>query len=246
MLSPLIRKAAADAGFDLELGVNDGWARLAISGTLGSVWVKPVPSAVLLALPALGWLNEPGQAEAASDAMPSDAKAVVRASSPAELYDILRRVRVLLVQSPPRLQERLQARLESLGSTETEAVVRQRVGQDLFREALLDYWEGRCAVTGVDVPELLRASHAKPWKDATDAERLDVYNGLLLAAHLDALFDTGLLTFDEAGHGILSERLSAAAVRALGLGGSQLRLSHVSPGHAQFLAYHRAHVFRPV
>jgi hypothetical protein len=52
-----------------------------------------------------------------------------------------------------------------------EAIVRQRVGQDLFREPLLEHWERRCAVTGLDMPELIRASHAKPWKDATDAER---------------------------------------------------------------------------
>jgi len=60
---------------------------------------------------------------------------------------------------------------------------------------LLDLWEGRCAVTGLAVPELLRASHIKPWADCeTDAERLDVYNGFLLAPHLDAAFDLGFIT----------------------------------------------------
>ena len=55
-------------------------------------------------------------------------------------------------------------------------------------------------VTGCAEPLLLRASHIKPWaRCATDAERLDVKNGLLLAAHLDAAFDCGLIDFDAAG-----------------------------------------------
>jgi len=47
-------------------------------------------------------------------------------------------------------------------STEAERWVVQRVGQDLFRAALLDFWQGRCCITGLDVDELLRASHIKP------------------------------------------------------------------------------------
>jgi len=60
-------------------------------------------------------------------------------------------------------------------STEVERLVKQRVGQDIFRESLMDYWGGGCSVTGIAVPELLRASHAKAWAEcATDAERLNV------------------------------------------------------------------------
>ena len=64
----------------------------------------------------------------------------------------------------------------------------------------MTYWGGRCAITEVTEPRLLRASHIKPWaKCETDAERLDVYNGLLLAAHLDAAFDAGLISFTDEG-----------------------------------------------
>lgn len=118
------------------------------------------------------------------------------------------------------------------------------MGQDLFREALLEYWEGRCAVTGLDVPELLRASHAKPWKDATDAERLDVHNGLLLAVHLDALFDRGLLSFENDGTALISPQLSTAARATLGIEAHALSLRHVAAGHLPYLAYHREHVYR--
>lgn len=62
-------------------------------------------------------------------------------------------------------------------------MVRLRVGQNKFRDAILDYWGGACALTGMGIPEVLRASHAKLWAEcATDAERLDVFNGFLLSA----------------------------------------------------------------
>ena len=77
----------------------------------------------------------------------------------------------------------------TLRGTEVERMVRQRVGQQALRNAMLDYWGSACAVTGLKVTEALRASHAKPWAECdSDAERLDVFNGFLLSANLDALF----------------------------------------------------------
>ena len=85
-------------------------------------------------------------------------------------------------------------------STEVERVAKQRVGQDIFRASLEDYWSGRCPITGISDRALLRASHTKPWADCeTDEERLDVYNGFLLAAHIDAAFDAALMTIDADG-----------------------------------------------
>lgn len=128
--------------------------------------------------------------------------------------------------------------------TEVERLVRQRVGQDVFREALLDYWGGACAVTGLALPDVLRASHAKPWADCTsDEERLDAFNGLLLVAHLDALFDRGLITFDARGDMVIASHL-AADHRALLHLGEGLRLRWVAPEHLPFLQWHREHVFR--
>ena len=243
MLPTLLRKAAGDAGFDLVLGSDAEWTRLGVSGLEGRVWVLPVKDGALLALehaaaPAefqpTGWSPVP---------LPGGVDRVVRCKTPADLYDALRRVRVLLAQKPPLPERRLEERLRAITSTEAEAVVRQRVGQDLFRELLMDYWGGRCAVTGLDVPELLRASHAKPWKDATDAERLDVYNGFLLAVHLDALFDRGLMTFLDDGTAMFSPALPVGA-RARLVGDQQIKLSRVAEGHRPYLAYHRAEVFR--
>jgi putative restriction endonuclease len=53
-------------------------------------------------------------------------------------------------------------------TTEREAVVKQRIGQQMFRDGLMTLWQCRCAISGLDVPELLRASHAKPgWRATT-------------------------------------------------------------------------------
>lgn len=134
--------------------------------------------------------------------------------------------------------------LGTLGNTEVERLVRQRVGQDTYRELLFDYWGGACAVTGIAVPEALRASHAKPWAECTsDSERLDVYNGLLLVANLDALFDRGLISFSISGHLMVSERLDHKEAERLGCKeGMQLRW--MDPAHGSYLAWHRCKIWK--
>lgn len=166
------------------------------------------------------------------------------------LAALLRRAAELSLALPDQaahtFRERAAKALASVAdnSTEVERLVRQRVGQDVFRAALLDYWGGACAVTGLALPDVLRASHAKPWADCeSDEERLDVFNGFLLVAHLDALFDRGLITF-EAGGGIVIASCLAADHRALLYLGEGLRLRWVAPEHLPFLHWHRARVFR--
>jgi len=123
-------------------------------------------------------------------------------------------------------------------TTEAERLVVQRVGQQLFREVLEKRWNGRCAITGIEESSLLRASHIKPWaKCATDAERLDPDNGLLLAANWDAVFDKGLVTFDPSGTPIWSPRCPPIIRSLLGLhDGVSLPLS---PRSEVYMAWHR-------
>jgi putative restriction endonuclease len=127
-----------------------------------------------------------------------------------------------------------------IAGTEVERLVRQRVGQNKFRDAMLDYWGGACAVTGIAIPEVLRASHAKPWAECeSDAERLDVFNGFLLSANLDALFDRFLISFDEQGVLVIAPALTGLDLQPLGIT-SEMKLRWVNSLHQAYLASHRA------
>ena len=73
--------------------------------------------------------------------------------------------------------------------------VKTRVNQNAFRQVILENYEHKCAISGIDVPQLLVASHIVPW--AEDVEhRLDPSNGLCLSSLYDKAFDQGLIAID--------------------------------------------------
>lgn len=162
-----------------------------------------------------------------------------------ELYSVLRKTAAHARTKPNRVADEFRKMTAAMpNSTEAERIVVQRVGQGLFRGALLDYWQGKCCVTGLDVPELLRASHIRPWaRCETDEQRLDVFNGLLLAPHLDALFDGGWISFSNEGAVLVSERLTADARKHLGFS-RDWSISGLRPAHLPYLSFHREHQFR--
>ncbi len=134
-----------------------------------------------------------------------------------------------------------QNELAHLSVTEKQAVTKSRIGQGMFRQLLLEMWEG-CAVTDIRLPNVLRASHIKPWRFSTNSERLDPYNGLLLLPQYDQLFDKGLISFDEKGTLIRSRAIEQIESRKLGIDMND-RLRTLSKQHRAFLEYHRAEVF---
>lgn len=93
--------------------------------------------------------------------------------------------------------------------TETEAAARRkmRVANEQFKRLVAPHWNHKCALCGIELPELLRASHAKPWRECTAEERLDPYNGLLLCRNHDALYRNGFITFDGTGLIHISTRI---------------------------------------
>lgn len=121
--------------------------------------------------------------------------------------------------------------------TEREQVIAARLGQGLFRERLLQRWTC-CAVTGCVNPRLLRASHIKPWRDSTNEERLNIDNGLLLCAGLDAAFDAGLITFRNDGRILASPLLARADAASVGIR-DDMKLLSINPEIANFLGFHR-------
>jgi predicted restriction endonuclease len=123
--------------------------------------------------------------------------------------------------------------------TEREALQLARIGQGRFRAGCNQIWDWRCALTGVALQEVLRASHIKAWSKSTNAERLDPYNGLLLAAHVDALFDRHLISFRDDGQLMTSVRVGPDDLRKLGIDPDKAQLSNLHERHKSYLAQHR-------
>ncbi len=165
------------------------------------------------------------------------------------LCSLLKRAAELYVSFPDNPLEEYKKKLAELSDTqiektEAERIKKERVGQDTYRKYLIKYWKGACAVTGCTVNEVLKASHAKPWKNcASDAERLSVYNGFLLSANLDALFDKGYISFTDEGNIMISSILNNYDLSGLGIT-SDMKLRWIEPPHLEFLKYHREYIWK--
>ena len=131
------------------------------------------------------------------------------------------------------------------GPTTTTSTVNVRLGQDYFRNAVLNNFGGRCGVTQLGVRELLIASHILPW--GTHAgERLNVRNGLCLSRLHDAAFECLLISFDDNLRLLLSKRLRdelpqrAVLENCAAYEGSVLEMPEDSvPPDLTFIARHR-------
>lgn len=230
------QKAAFQNGFRRILGEEAGWAVFGSTTARGKIYLAAAGASGpwYLALDHRGIVRElnvseadlfgPGQARFAFDTLSA-------------LYAALHRTYGLGVSLPDAPLQEFEVRVANLPrTTEAERLVVQRIGQEVFRKRLMDYWQERCPLTGISDRALLRASHIIPWADCeSDAERLNVHNGLLLSALWDAAFDRALVTFDDEGRPEFSPSLSVQA-RA------QLRWSFpisLTDGHRQRLARHR-------
>ena len=138
----------------------------------------------------------------------------------------------------------------NLETTEILATVKQRRGQEYFRDAVLNNFGGRCGVTGLALRELLTASHILPWS-AFPEERLNVCNGLSLSRLHDAAFDRGLISFDDQLRLMLSPRLKAelqqrsVAENFAAYAGEPLQIpDDAALPDTAFLSRHRAEIYR--
>ena len=127
----------------------------------------------------------------------------------------------------------------SVTDTEKATLLKTRIGQGNFRQKLIALWGG-CAVTGYADTSMLVASHIKPWRASSNKERLDGYNGLLLLPTLDKAFDSGLISFDQAGKILISPLLQEP--QALGIT-EDLEVTLRSE-HLEYMNFHRECVFR--
>jgi hypothetical protein len=233
------QKAAGDNGYRLERGVERGWLNYASTTAPGGVWIAGVS-------PHGPWLlsieHSGVSAEISTPVSLVAGPGLVtfELSTLSQLHAALDRVYKLSVSLPDAPLTRFRIKTKDLPqSTEAERLVVQRIGQNIFRDALMDYWGGRCPLSGITEPELLRASHIVAWAESDDAKRLDVHNGLLLSALWDAAFDQGLVSFADEGTVLVSPSLGEAARNTLGVE-SAPPLRDLRPQHYENLAVHRA------
>jgi hypothetical protein len=127
--------------------------------------------------------------------------------------------------------------------TTKRAMVDARLGQGRYRRELLRRWDGACGVTGCRVEAVLRASHCKPWRQSEPHERLDSHNGIILSANLDALFDSGLISFEDDGAMLVSTALESTRDSILE-GVPPRLLKKPSEKLKSYLVFHRDNVFQ--
>ena len=132
----------------------------------------------------------------------------------------------------------------TITETEKQAIVLARRGQGLFRQRVSRI-ERRCRVTGVSNSEHLRASHCKPWRDcASNDERLDGENGLMLTPSIDHLFDRGFISFETSGRLLVSPVADRHSLERMGVKTSErVDVGAFSQRQRLFLEYHQESVF---
>ena len=131
------------------------------------------------------------------------------------------------------------------------SIAKRRKGQDYFRRMILANYGGRCALTGISVPQVLLASHIIPWADKSHKkDRLNPCNGICLSALYDKAFDKGLFTISPDDYTIqLSSALREYGTqeyfdRQFGsISGKQITMPIEYKPNRDFLAYHRDHIF---
>ena len=126
-----------------------------------------------------------------------------------------------------------------LDNTSKKEMLDVRIGQNRFRKLVLNYWNHKCAVTGTKM--FITAGHIKPWKDADNSERLDVFNGLALSPVYDKAFDKGYISFDKKGSILISKKLKDDA-KLLGIDKNN-SIENLNYLHQKYLTWHRENIY---
>ena len=127
-------------------------------------------------------------------------------------------------------------------TTEKEMLIKSRIGQGIFRDRIIEKYQ-HCIITGIDDSRLLLASHIKPWRSASNYERLSSENGLLLSPLYDRLFDIGLITFDDNMKVLISNKLSSENVSKINIDINKIYVSNPSNEMIVNMRYHRQNIF---
>jgi putative restriction endonuclease len=235
-----LRDAANEHGYRIGPEQAAGWLFFRSATAPGEIAVAATSSG--MAGPFFLSVEHPGAARELGAAVASPSArghaGAFAYSTRESLFEAVSTVYRLSISLPTLPFEEFIRETQHLGDTEAERTQKVRIGQDRFRDALMNYWNGVCPLTGISNPELLRASHIIGWADCdSDQERLNVYNGLLLSSLWDAAFDTGLVTFDDDGRVIVSPAMNSKAIQALQI--ENTPVLSLTDEHRRRLAWHR-------
>ncbi|MEZ5759088.1 MAG: HNH endonuclease signature motif containing protein [Emcibacteraceae bacterium] len=131
---------------------------------------------------------------------------------------------------------------QTISETEKAQLIKSRRGQGIFRMRVSEI-ETKCRVTSVDDKSFLIASHIKPWRKSSNAERLDGNNGLLLSPHVDRLFDNGWISFSSEGDIICSNPKIIKLMSDWGINPAA-NVGNFTTAQAEYMKYHRAHILK--
>ena len=163
-----------------------------------------------------------------------------------ELFYDAQQIKANLLHSS--IEDLLGITTNDLAGKDKKAFVKQRVNQDAFRSMILNLYEKRCALTGINIPTLLVASHIIPWA-VNQQERLNPENGLCLSALYDKAFDKGFISLDSHYRIILADKLKAYSNEAYyekhfaSIEGFEISLPEYHRPNPLFLEWHRDCIF---
>ena len=167
------------------------------------------------------------------------------------LFFEAQQIRAELMQKS--IEESLNIPQTLLVGKEKETVIKQRVNQSVFRTMILQNYENKCAITGINVPDLLIASHIIPWADSTAEQRLAPENGICLSALYDKAFDRGLITISPDDYRItLSSALLEYETKEYfdrhfgSIAGNKIIMPIEHTPNRDYLAYHKENIFMGV
>lgn len=165
------------------------------------------------------------------------------------LFNEAQRIKAKLLNKS--IEETLNLTNVDFQGKERTAVIKQRVNQNVFRTMVLANYEEKCAITGINIPELLVAGHIVPWAESNSQQKLNPENGICLSALYDKAFDKGFITISPDNYTIcLSSALREYNTqdyyeKHFGcISGKSIMLPVEHKPNRDFLAYHRDNVFK--
>jgi putative restriction endonuclease len=150
----------------------------------------------------------------------------------------------LLTPTPAEFEPQLPT-----GPTEAQMSRPMRLVQSFFRRSVLASYGYKCSFCGLEIRELLNASHIVPW-NVSEQLRANPRNGFCLCAIHDRAFDRGLVSVDANSCLLISKRLSKAnptllhRVAFLDLEGQRINLPGKFLPDPDCLEYHRLERFQ--